>query len=106
MGMTTARDIGASLVDMECVQVHPTGFIDPKSPDEHEKILAAECLRASGALLLNDQGHRFVNELGHRDDVTSAERGQKGKIRLILNENSIEFGKIQPHVKMYREFFK
>ncbi len=77
--MLCARDIGAKLVDnyMQHVQVHPTGFIDPKEP--REKTLAAECLRASGALLINEQGHRFTNELGHRDDVTAVEKGQKGK---------------------------
>eukprot|EP01084_Bolivina_argentea_P043942 80917_1 len=80
-GMLVARDsVDAKLVDMECVQVHPTGFIDPADPKAHEKTLAAECLRASGALLINEEGHRFTNELGHRDDVTSAERGQKGQI--------------------------
>ena len=48
-GMLVARDtVGAKLVDMDCVQVHPTGFIDEKEPDAHEKILAAECLRAAG----------------------------------------------------------
>jgi len=103
-GMLCARDIGAKLVDMEYVQVHPTGFIDPKDPTAREKTLAAECLRAAGALLLNEKGHRFVNELGHRDDVTSAERGQKGKIRLILNPVAV--AEVEPHVRMYTNFFK
>jgi len=103
-GMLVAKDIGAKLVDMSCVQVHPTGFIDPKEPDAREKILAAECLRAAGALLINQDGHRFVNELGHRDDVTSAEKGQKGKIRLILNPVAV--AEVEPHVKMYTNFFK
>lgn len=103
-GMLVARDIGAKLVDMACVQVHPTGFIDPKEPKAREKTLAAECLRAAGALLINRDGHRFVNELGHRDDVTSAEKGQKGKIRLILNPVAVS--EVEPHVRMYTNFFK
>jgi len=103
-GMLVARDIGAKLVDMACVQVHPTGFIDPKEPNAREKTLAAECLRAAGALLINQSGHRFVNELGHRDDVTSAEKGQKGKIRLILNPVAV--AEVEPHVRMYTNFFK
>jgi len=105
-GLAVAEAIGAKLVDMACVQVHPTGFIDPAEPDAREKTLAAECLRASGALLLNQDGHRFVNELGHRDDVTSAERGQKGKIRLVLNDVAIKEGGVEPHVRMYTNFFK
>merc|ERR1712130_563092 len=103
-GLAVAKAVGAKLVDMACVQVHPTGFIDPAEPDAREKTLAAECLRASGALLLNQDGHRFVNELGHRDDVTSAERGQKGKIRLILNPVAV--AEVEPHVRMYTNFFK
>merc|ERR1712154_173297 len=84
------------LVDMACVQVHPTGFIDPKDPKAREKTLAAECLRAAGALLINRDGHR--------DDVTSAEKGQFGRIRLILNPVAV--AEVEPHVRMYTNFFK
>eukprot|EP01083_Nonionella_stella_P001521 4383_1 len=103
-GMLCARDIGAKLVDMQHVQIHPTGFVDPLDPKAREKTLAAECLRASGALLINEAGHRFTNELGHRDDVTAAEKGQKGKIRLVLNPISV--AEVEPHVRMYTNFFK
>eukprot|EP01083_Nonionella_stella_P305016 1062504_1 len=101
--MLCARDIGAKLVDMQHVQIHPTGFVDPLDPKAREKTLAAECLRASGALLINEAGHRFTNELGHRDDVTAAEKGQKGKIRLVLNPISV--AEVEPHVRMYTNFF-
>eukprot|EP01084_Bolivina_argentea_P017351 32416_1 len=103
-GMLVANEIGAKLVDMQHVQIHPTGFIDPQDPKAREKTLAAECLRASGALLINQEGHRFTNELGHRDDVTSAERGQPGKIRLVMNPISV--AQVAPHVRMYTKFFK
>ena len=104
--MLAAKKIGASLFDMDAVQVHPTGFIDLKKPNAREKILVAECLRASRELLINEKGYRFTNELGHRDDVTSPERGQKGKIRLIINPVAIKFGQVEPHVNMYKNFFK
>lgn len=103
-GMMCARDIGAQLVHMQHVQVHPTGFIDPKDPTAREKTLAAECLRAAGALLINEKGHRFTNELGHRDDVTAAERSQPGRIRLVLNPVAV--AEVEPHVRMYTNFFK
>jgi cleavage and polyadenylation specificity factor subunit 2 len=67
----TAGD-GLSLVDMDQVQVHPTGFIEPSRPDADTKFLAPESLRGCGALLLNASGKRFVNELGRRDYVTHA----------------------------------
>ena len=63
---------GLSLVDMDQVQVHPTGFIEPSNPDAETKFLAPEALRGCGALLLDASGHRFVNELGRRDHVTRA----------------------------------
>jgi len=67
----TAGD-GLSLVDMDQVQVHPTGFIEPSRPDAETKFLAPEALRGCGALLLDPSGRRFVNELGRRDHVTRA----------------------------------
>jgi flavocytochrome c len=103
-GMLVAESIGAKLVDMECIQVHPTGFVKEADPHEREKILAAECLRAAGAILINEKGHRFVNELGHRDDVTAAEKSQRGKIRIVLNPASV--AEVEPHVNMYMKFFK
>jgi len=67
----TAAD-GLSLVDMDQVQVHPTGFIEPSKPDADTKFLAPEALRGCGALLLDSSGRRFVNELGRRDYVTKS----------------------------------
>jgi len=67
----TAAD-GLSLVDMDQVQVHPTGFIEPSRPDAETKFLAPEALRGCGAILLDASGRRFVNELGRRDAVTKA----------------------------------
>ena len=64
-------DTGVSLVHMDKVQVHPTGFIDTKDPKFHTKFLAPEALRGCGALLLDQKGMRFVNELGRRDYVTN-----------------------------------
>lgn len=60
---------GAQLVDMDSVQVHPTGFVDPLAPFSHVKFLAAEMLRGEGGILLY-KGKRFVNELGTREHVS------------------------------------
>uniref|UniRef100_A0A0N4T477 fumarate reductase (NADH) n=1 Tax=Brugia pahangi TaxID=6280 RepID=A0A0N4T477_BRUPA len=69
-GVKMARAMGAALVGMHNVQIHPTAFVDPKDPAAATKFLAAEALRGKGAILLNDKGERFVNELGRRDHVT------------------------------------
>ncbi|KAK8087916.1 FAD binding domain-containing protein [Apiospora hydei] len=55
--------VGVELVDMTSVQVHPTGFVDPKDPATRYKFLAAEALRAD---------KRFVNELDTREKVSEA----------------------------------
>lgn len=76
-----ARAMGAQIIGMENVQVHPTAFIDPKNPTDSTKFLAAEALRGKGAILVcppmnglnfkvNEQGKRFGNELGRRDYLT------------------------------------
>lgn len=64
--------LGARLVDMDSVQVHPTGFVDPADPGARLKFLAAEMLRGEGGILLNQDGYRFVNELDTRAAVTKA----------------------------------
>jgi succinate dehydrogenase/fumarate reductase flavoprotein subunit len=63
-------DIGGAGIDLEKVQVHPTGLVDPNEPDAKVKFLAAEALRGVGGLLLDSEGNRFADELGHRDYVT------------------------------------
>ncbi|KAJ1893533.1 hypothetical protein LPJ66_005695 [Kickxella alabastrina] len=71
-GLQLATAVGAALVGMERVQVHPTGFVRASEPAAHTKFLAAEALRGAGALLLDARGRRFVDELATRDVVTSA----------------------------------
>jgi flavocytochrome c len=99
-GHKMAMAIGANAVDMEKVQVHPTGLVDPNEPDAKVKFLAAEALRGVGGLLLDNTGARFVDELQHRDYVTGKiwENG-KYPVRLVLNgraSNEIEW-----HCKHY-----
>jgi len=69
-GIKLGRKIGAKLVDMKQVQIHPTGFVDPKNRYEKKKILAPELLRGVGGILINEKGQRFCDELGTRDYVT------------------------------------
>ena len=81
-GQKMAMAIGASAIDLEKVQVHPTGLIDPKEPDAKVKFLAAEALRGVGGLLLDNTGSRFVDELQHRDYVTG-KMWENGKVRSL-----------------------
>ncbi|KAI8364647.1 FAD binding domain-containing protein [Radiomyces spectabilis] len=83
-GIKMADAIGANTIDLEKVQVHPTGLVDPEDPDSKVKFLAAEALRGCGGLLLNADGERFCDELGHRDYVTGEMWKTKFPIRLVL----------------------
>ncbi|KAK2073940.1 hypothetical protein P8C59_008179 [Phyllachora maydis] len=97
-GQKMVMAIGGNGIDMDKVQVHPTGLVDPKDPGSKWKFLAAEALRGEGGLLLNGDGDRFCDELGHRDYVSGMmwKEKDKGKfpIRLILNSkasNTLDF---------------
>src|SRR5262245_22952660 len=56
-GMALAVDAGAELIDMECVQFHPTGMVWPPSV---RGILVTEGVRGDGGTLKNSQGARFM----------------------------------------------
>ncbi|CAD2214593.1 ApbE family/Alanine dehydrogenase/PNT, C-terminal domain/FAD dependent oxidoreductase/Pyridine nucleotide-disulphide oxidoreductase/Glucose inhibited division protein A/FAD binding domain/NAD(P)-binding Rossmann-like domain containing protein, putative [Angomonas deanei] len=71
-GVKIASRYGASLVDMDKVQLHPTGLINPSDPSNRTKILGPEALRGSGGILLNQDGERFINELDLRSVVSQA----------------------------------
>eukprot|EP00004_Rigifila_ramosa_P016135 TRINITY_DN37_c0_g1_i2.p1 TRINITY_DN37_c0_g1~~TRINITY_DN37_c0_g1_i2.p1 ORF type:complete len:651 (-),score=171.07 TRINITY_DN37_c0_g1_i2:31-1908(-) len=98
-GIKLAQDVGAALVDMEYVQVHPTGLVHPDEPDAKVKFLAAEALRGVGGLLLDREGNRFCNELGRRDYVSGEMGKGKGPFRLVLNSAGAK--EIEWHCKHY-----
>jgi succinate dehydrogenase/fumarate reductase flavoprotein subunit len=102
-----AMAIGADTVDLEWVQVHPTGLVHPEEPDAKVKFLAAEALRGVGGVLLDMDGKRFCNELGRRDYVTGMMWKNKGFTQgsctgffLCLNGKSSE--EITWHCKHYK----
>lgn len=64
-----AKKHGIALEHMDYVQIHPTCLYSEKPG---RKFLISESARGEGAILLNHQGKRFVNELLPRDVVTEA----------------------------------
>ncbi|KAG5181287.1 FAD binding domain-containing protein [Tribonema minus] len=71
-GIKLAEAVGAVLVDMDQIQVHPTGLVDPKDPANLTKFLGPETMRGEGGILVDGTGRRFVNELATRAVVTAA----------------------------------
>merc|ERR1712051_1002205 len=85
-GIKMGEAIGGRSIDLEWVQVHPTGLVKPDDPDAKIKFLAAEALRGVGGLVLDANGKRFANELGRRDYVTGEMWKNKPPFRLCLNK--------------------
>ena len=56
-GHSLALDVGATLVNMEFVQFHPTGMVWPPSV---RGILVTESVRGDGGVLKNSNGNRFM----------------------------------------------
>eukprot|EP00929_Paragymnodinium_shiwhaense_P110778 TRINITY_DN77_c0_g2_i7.p1 TRINITY_DN77_c0_g2~~TRINITY_DN77_c0_g2_i7.p1 ORF type:complete len:526 (+),score=166.55 TRINITY_DN77_c0_g2_i7:110-1579(+) len=98
-GIKMGESIGAKSIDLEWIQVHPTGLVHPKDPDAKVKFLAAEALRGVGGVLLDMQGKRFCNELGRRDYVTGEMWKNKPPFRLCLNKAAAD--EIIWHCKHY-----
>merc|ERR1712151_1218803 len=91
--------IGATTIDLEWVQVHPTGLVKPDEPDAKVKFLAAEALRGVGGLVFDANGRRFANELGRRDYVTGEMWKNTPPFRLVLNKAASD--EIHWHCKHY-----
>merc|ERR1711866_10814 len=98
-GIKLAEAIGAKSIDLEWVQVRPTGLVKPDDPDAKIKFLAAEALRGVGGLVFDANGKRFANELGRRDYVTGEMWKNKPPFRLCLNKAAAD--EIIWHCKHY-----
>ena len=66
---TFARDLGARVRDFDALQHHPNGGAWPPPLQGYS---IPETTRAYGALLVNSEGERFVDELAPRDTVAAA----------------------------------
>lgn len=64
-GIAMAKELGVAFVDMDQVQTHPT--VNPET-----QTMYTEGVRGNGAILVNKEGKRFVNELETRDVVSAA----------------------------------
>lgn len=70
-GIDMAVSVGAATVDMEQIQIHPSVYTETSA-------LITEGIRGDGAILVNQKGERFINELETRDVVSAAELAQEG----------------------------
>ncbi len=83
-GILMAVEIGADTVDMEQIQIHPTVQADTAS-------LITEGLRGDGAILVNANGERFIDEVGTRDVVSAAEIAQPDSFSwLVVDQKMVD----------------
>ncbi|MGL4517284.1 MAG: flavocytochrome c, partial [Shewanella sp.] len=64
-GIVLAKEVGASMTDIDWVQAHPTIGKD-------SRILISETVRGVGAIMVNIHGERFVSEMTTRDRASDA----------------------------------
>ena len=93
-GILMAKALGADLVDIEQIQLHPT-------VEQTTSMLITESVRGDGAILVNQQGLRFTNELLTRDAVSAAELAQEGQYAYILFDQNL-----RDHLKAIEKYVK
>ncbi len=81
-GIVMAQAVGADLVDIEQIQLHPT-------VEQTTSMLITESVRGDGAILVNQGGERFTNELLTRDAVSAAELAQEGCYAYIIFDQNL-----------------
>ena len=81
-GIEMAQAIGADVVDMDQIQIHPTVQSDTAS-------LITEGLRGDGAILVNEEGLRFTDEVGTRDAVSAAEIAQTNSHSYLIVDQAM-----------------
>jgi fumarate reductase flavoprotein subunit len=77
-----AKNINVAYVDMEQIQTHPTVM-----PGVNYMI--TEAVRGNGAILVNREAERFVNELETRAHVSDAELEQTGQSAFLIFDQSV-----------------
>ena len=93
-GIVMAQALGADLVDIEQIQLHPT-------VEQTTSILITESVRGDGAILVNQSGVRFTNELLTRDAVSAAELEQEGQYAWIIFDQNL-----RDHLKATEKYVK
>lgn len=93
-GIAMAEELGAALVDMDQIQTHPT--VNPET-----QTMYTEGVRGNGAILVNKEGKRFVNELETRDVVSAAILEQTDKQCYLVFDQAVRdsLAAIESYVK-------
>ena len=92
-GLALAQAARAMLADLEFMQFHPTAL---RHDGPRDGFLITEAVRGEGALLVNPDGERFVDELAPRDRVALAiedELERSGSRSVALDMRGVDVGR-------------
>lgn len=95
--LEVAKKHGVALEHLDYVQIHPTSLY---SEEGGRRFLISESARGEGAILLNNRGERFVDELLPRDVVTEAihkEMEKEGSSHVWLSFEKVPEETIKEH---------
>ena len=81
-GIALLQQLGAGTVDMGEIQIHPT-------VEQTTSYLISESVRGGGAILVSQQGERFINEMDTRDKVSAKIIGLPEKSAWIIFDQQI-----------------
>ena len=81
-GIQLAKELGAATVDMKEIQIHPT-------VEQSTSTLISESVRGEGAILVNQEGKRFYNEMETRDKVSQQIIGLKEKYAYLIFDSAL-----------------
>ncbi|MBF6625501.1 flavocytochrome c [Aerococcaceae bacterium zg-BR9] len=82
-GIEMAKALGAAVVDLDQIQIHP-------SVEQSTSYLITEAVRGEGAILVNQQGSRFYNELETRDNVSAAINGLEEQFAYVVFDEALK----------------
>ena len=77
------QKVGGEVFDLDQIQIHPTQAVGAKT-------LVSETVRGAGAILVNREGKRFVNEVTTRDRASAAELNQTGKTAFLVFDEGVK----------------
>lgn len=79
---TWVEAVGGSTIQLEQIQIHPTS-------EYVNHILITEAVRGNGAILVNQEGRRFVDEMQTRDVVSDAILSQTGGMAYLVFDEQV-----------------
>ncbi|WP_298439772.1 flavocytochrome c [uncultured Ferrimonas sp.] len=94
-GLDVAAEAGAAMQDLQYIQAHPT--LSTKGG-----VMVTEAVRGNGAILVNREGKRFVNEITTRDKAAAAILKQTGGTAFLIFDDSVRksLSKIEKYIKL------